>query len=371
MPDRVPDDLLTPFDAWLWALDGARLSELRLAGLARAAGEDAVRVPQLTVLTVIGEAAPADVLGSATGMREVRRSDHVALLRAQMGRQEYLVAAWPAASGVWHLVGTVSRHRRGLAPDGGHLDERRRSAPVARHPQSRGLRGDRRRAGRARRYGRGPYDRPRPARPFVLHARLAQLEGRRRPTHREALRETEEQNGMIVRTLTLDVGGDLRVHLRRTSGASFYKGDFGIFYDVVLRRLEIAASERLRLLGDRQREPLAPVREVISMRVDRVNLDDPTVRVDILDTLAGVSGLQVAVMHDNPYMHVLVTDFRNGASFDVLVTDGSRLDVLPGLRSSPGTLARVTDALGDALGMRDLVLSPVGELLDDEDLLVS
>lgn len=52
--------------------------------------------------------------------------------------------------------GHRSRHRRGLAPDGGHLDERCRSAPVARHPQSRGLRGDRRRAGRARRHGRGP-----------------------------------------------------------------------------------------------------------------------------------------------------------------------------------------------------------------------
>ncbi len=370
MPHPVTDDLLTPFDAWLWALDDARLSELRLAGLARAAGEDAVQVTQLTVLTVISEAAPADILGRATGMREVRRSDHVALLRAQMGRQEYLVAAWPAASGVWHLVGTVpATDEAWRRTEGTWMNAAGpRLSPVILNREDFEAIGD----------GLAEHGDTAVARMTarVLRDRSSytrgwpQLEGRRRPTHREALRETEEQNGMIVRTLTLDVGGDLRVHLRRTSGASFYKGDFGIFYDVVLRRLEIAASERLRLLGDRQREPLAPVREIISMRVDRMNLDDPTVRVDILDTLAGVSGLQVAVMHDNPYMHVLVTDFRNGASFDVLVTDGSRLDVLPGLRSSPGTLARVTDALGDALGMRDLVLSPV-ELLDDEDLLVS
>jgi hypothetical protein len=34
-------------------------------------------------------------------------------------------------------------------------------------------------------------------------------------------------------------------------------------------------------------------------------------------------GMQVAVLHDNPYVHVLVNDFLSGTSFDVLVTAGA------------------------------------------------
>ncbi len=105
------------------------------------------------------------------------------------------------------------------------------------------------------------------------------------------------------------------------------------------------------------------------MEIDRVDLGDPSVRSEVLKTLTAVRGFQAAVMHDNPYLHVLVTDFLNGASFDVLITDDGRLDILPGLRSSIGSLARVTDALGDALGMREIALRPVGGLIDDDELL--
>jgi hypothetical protein len=159
------------------------------------------------------------------------------------------------------------------------------------------------------------------------------------------------------------------VHLRRTSGASFYDGEFRLFVDVVLHRLQVAAAERGELLSGREREPRAPAVEVLSMDVDRVDLGDPTVRATVVNTITAVRGVQAAVMHDNPYLHVLVTDFLNGASFDVLITDERRLDILPGLRSSVGSLARVTDALGDALGMRELSLRPVTPLIDDDELL--
>lgn len=358
----------TDFDHWLWELGDERLAALRLPTLQRDATEEGVGLPQLTVLTVIGDGIdPVDLLeGRARGVSGVRRSAHVGLLQARMGRKDYVVAIWPAGGGVFHLVGSVpvtddawgrvegawiNAAAPHLSPvilnrddfeaigDGlaehGDIAAGRMTARVLRDRSS---------------YSRG----------------WPNLDAVRRPTHREALAETDD---MLVRTLTLDVGTSTRVHLRRTSGASFYHGQFRLFVDVVLSRLRTAAAERRQLLSDRQRAPLVPATEMLSMEVDRVDLGDAAVRADVLSTLTAVRGIQVAVMHDNPYLHVLVTDFLNGASFDILITVDGRLDILPGLRSSIGTLARVTDVLGDTLGMRELSLRPLHRLIDDDELL--
>lgn len=364
----MPDASLIPFDRWLWELDDERLAGLRLRGLQRASADDGVALPQLTVLTVISDGGdPVDLLEArARGVQDARRSDHVGLLHAQMGRKDYIVAVWPAGDGIFHFVGSVpvtddawervehawmNAAAPHLSPvllnrddfeaigDGlaehGNIAAGRMTARVLRDRSS---------------YSRG----------------WPNLDAVRRPTHHEALSETE---GMLVRTLTLDVGTRTRVHLRRTSGASFYDGEFRLFVDVVLHRLQVAAAERGELLSGREREPRAPAAEVLSMDVDRVDLGDPAVRATVVNTITAVRGVQAAVMHDNPYLHVLVTDFLNGASFDVLITDERRLDILPGLRSSVGSLARVTDALGDALGMRELSLRPITGLIDDDELL--
>jgi hypothetical protein len=355
------------FDRWLWELKDDCLASLRLPALQVAAAEAKVRMPQLTILTVICEGVEALTVlqGRASGVQTARASDGVGLLRVAMGRKDYVVAVWPAGDGVVHLVGSVpvtddawkrvehawmNAAAPALSPvilnrddfeaigDGlaehGDVAVGRMTARVLRDHSS---------------YSRG----------------WPNLETVRRPTHREALRETDD---MLVRTLTIDVGRT-RVHVRRTSGASFYHGDWRLFVDVVLHRLHVAAAERRKLLSDRHRPPRAPAQEMLSMDIDRVHLGDPSVRATVVDTITAVHGFQAAVMHDNPYLHVLVTDFLNGTSFDVLVTDDGRLDILPGLRSSVGSLARITDALGDALGMRELRLRPIQHIIDDDELL--
>jgi len=361
-------DALSAFDVWLWDSDSEALGALRLSELQRRAADHHVDLPQLTVLTVIGDGAdPLELFErNARGVQEVRKSDHVGLVRAEMGRRSYVVAVWPAAEGVFHLVGSIPvthdawdrvEHAwmNAAAP---HL------SPVILNREDFEAIGD----GLAE-HGDVAVGRM-TARVLRDHSSYSrgwpQRDAFRRPTHREALSEAD---GMLVRTLTLDVGGQTRVHLRRTSGASFYHGDLRVFADLVLHRLQVAASERRNLLDDREREPLVPASEVLSMEVDRVDLSDPDTRELVVRTITGIRGVQAAVMHDNPYLHVLVTDFLNGTSFDVLITDEGRLDILPGLRSSVGSLARVTDALGDALGMRALGLRDLAPLVDDDEFL--
>jgi hypothetical protein len=364
----MSDGVLSVFDAWLWAADAPE--GLRLAELPSRSAADGVGLPQLTVLTLISDGpTPGEALQGARGVDAVRRLGTVELLRASMGSRGYVVAAWPTSeAGVFHLTGSVpvtddawvrveGAWMNGAAPrlapailnrqdfdDIGHalaehgsIEAARMTARVLRDSSS---------------YTRG----------------WRQVPGVRRPSHGEALAETE---GMIVRTITLDVAGSTRMQLRRGGGASFLRGDFGLFYEIVVGRLTRAAGERRRLLAGRQREPLAPVRESVSIAVDRVDLDDPRVRAELLGSLTALRGVQAAVMHDNPYLHILVTDFANASTLDLLITDEGRLDIVPGLRSSVGSLARVTDALGAALGMRDISLRSVGGTVPDEELLGS
>jgi len=364
----VPDPTVNAFDDWLWSADVDDAQVLRLEDLLVRAAAEGIKLPQLTVLTLISEGpTPGEALRGAHGVEEVRHIGAVELLRATIGSRSYVVAAWPTSDpGVFHLTGSVpvtadawarvehawmNAAGSRLAPvilnrqdfdDIGHtlaehgsIETTRMTARVLRDSSS---------------YTRG----------------WPQVPGVRRPSHGEALSETD---GMIVKTITLDIAGRTRVQLRRSSGASFLRGDFQLFFEIVLGRLVRAASERRKLLADRQRQPLAPIQETVSIAVDRVDLDDPRVRAELLDTLTALRGVQAAVMHENPYLHVLVTDFANASTFDVLITDSRRLDIVPGLRSSVGSLARVTDALGAALGMRDITLRPIGDTIPDEEFL--
>lgn len=364
MADPTPN----AFDAWLWSVDPDAAQGLRLEDLPSRAAADGVRMPQLTVLTVISEdPTPGEVLHGARGVEEIRRFGSVELIQASMGSGGYVVGAWRTNEpGVFHLTGSVpvtddawarvervwmnaagSRlasvilNRQDFDNIGhtlaehGSIEATRMTARVLRDSSS---------------YTRGwPH-----------------VPDTRRPSHGEALSETE---GMIVKTITLDVAGGTRVQLRRSSGASFLRGDFRLFCEIVLGALTRAAGERRELLAGRERQPLEPVRETVSIAVDRVDLDDPRVRAEVLSTLTALRSVQAAVMHENPYLHVLVTDFANASTFDVLITDDGRLDIVPGLRSSVGSLARVTDALGAALGMRDITLRPVGGTIADEEFL--
>lgn len=364
----MPDSTLNAFDAWLWSADADAAQGLRLEDLPSRAAADGVRLPQLTVLTLISEGpTPGEVLQGAHGVEEVRQFGTLELLRAGMGSRGYVVAAWPTTEpGVFHLTGSVP-----VTDDAWARVERvwmnaagSRLAPVILNRQ------DFEDIGHAL-AEHGPIETTRMTARVLRDSSSytrgwPQVPGVRRPSHGEALSETE---GMIVKTITLDVAGRTRVQLRRSSGASFLRGDFRLFYEIVVGRLTRAAGERRELLAGRQRQPLAPVREIVSIAVDHVDLDDPRVRAELLSTLTALRGVQAAVMHENPYLHVLVTDFANASTFDVLITDDGHLDIVPGLRSSVGSLARVSDALGAALGMRDITLRSVGGAVPDEEFL--
>jgi hypothetical protein len=260
-------DLLSPFDRWLWSLDPTALGSLDVRSLARRAAEDGIDLPQLTFLTVIGaDESAIDVLRRRAAMTvtNYRQSGDHGLLWSRLGSKDYVVAALPAAAeGVYHLIGSVpvtdSRWRRveetwlrAAAP---------KLSPVILNKDDFEAIGD-----ALAEHGGVSVSRM-AAR--VLHDQSSYTRGwrgamSRRPSHRQALREAD---GMLVRTLTVNVGSRLSIHLRRHAGATFYRGDYDLFCTVVVHPLTLAAAERRVLLSDKHRERDKELRESIVMRL--------------------------------------------------------------------------------------------------------
>lgn len=369
---QVPDapDTLNDFDQWLWSLEAAELDALRLPDLAAGAAASGIELPQLTVLTVINEgssALDALLLGAGATALDSRATAAGGLVWSRLGGKDYVVSVWRSAvAGVHHLVGSVpvtdSRWRRveeswlrAAAP---------RLAPVILNKADFEAVGD-----SLAEHGTVEVSR---LTARVLSDHSSYYRGwqsdvaRRRPTHRDALRETR---GMLVRTLTLRVGDRLSLHLRRHAGATFYRGDYRLFTSVVLQRFTHAAAERRTLLSDRSRQRHAPLTEGLVMELPPETLADELGRQDLLNSVGSLRGVQVAVFHRNPYLHFTVTDYLDGSNLDVFVTEDDRVTVLPGYRASLGSLARLTDAMGDALGMVTLGSEPVPDQIPDEEFI--
>lgn len=347
------DEARLAFDDWLWGFDDARLGELRLGGMQQGAIEAGVRFPQLTAITLMSDVndAPARLAQGGIGVEDYRPTKWGGLIRAKKDRSTYVVIVWNTEQeGVVHVLAsppwTDSRWRRvetswvnNAAPDIARVllnnDEFQAMGDLL---AEFGTIGVSRMSARVL-ADNSSYTRGWPADEFNRH-----------PNHFAAL--SEVTNGMAVQTLTLAVGDHLSIHLRRQAGATFYSGDFSLFCRTVLDRLAAAAAERRRVLSGHERKVAERISEAIVMTFDAASSDD--LRDRVLASLGETSDVRAAVLHGNPYLHLIVTDYLNGSNFDVLVTEEDRLRVLPGFKATASSLARVTDVIGDALGMRTL-----------------
>lgn len=168
---------------------------------------------------------------------------------------------------------------------------------------------------------------------------------------RAALEEIADE--VQLRTMTLSVLAPsqaevlLRVHLRRTAGATFYSGDFQLFRSVVLDRLAAAASRRVQLFRNRARTRENPAVRPIEVKVGRARFDEPGALVDFLDRVSRYAASDTAVLHRNPYLQLALTDYLDGSNFDIFITSVDRITVFPGYKASVSALVRLTDFLSE------------------------
>jgi hypothetical protein len=323
----------------------------------------------LTVETVLVDADdPAAALMG--GGDEVRRFGLVAALRIQDDRGAFVLSLWPAGhDGVFHVVATVpstdDRWRRIERRVGSaaprvvpfHLDHDDFSAigtALSEH-------GD---VEVSRMTARDRTDQS------SLTRGWPSRKGTIRPSPEDVIAFVDD-SGASVRTMTLHIPDTLALHLRRRAGATFYSGDSALFDDLVLGRLAAAGGRRHALLAGRQRkigeQPAAP----LTIRLPGPVFVDAEATGLLIDALSRHRALSVAVMHRNPYLHVVVTDYLDGSNFDVFVTDDAAIDIHPGYRASVGALGRLTELLSERFLAEDIAEQPAPASVSLDDLVAT
>lgn len=345
MANQVLD--LSRFDSQVWAMAerGERLSLAEL--VQRAAGKPQ---EQVVVETLISDGVDPLVAVAERGRVKMPfdlvRLPELSVARFQSAEGPFVLSSWPAAQvGVFHLVSsvpssdsrwrTVERWLSGAGPAIGrcfldHDDFLSFGAVLSEF-------GDvevKMASGRVR-HDHSSWVRGFPA-----------LSTSMRPSVDDIVLEAEAANAAL-KTLHLHVEGAIDVWLRRIAGATFTRGDFAVFQEQVLARLAASASRRLALLSGRNRVVDEPVKPPIQIVLPAPVFSDATATGEVLRVLAETSSLSFAVLHRNPYLHVIVSDDIDGSNMDVFVTEADRIELHPGFRTSMGSLARITNELSE------------------------
>jgi hypothetical protein len=366
MVSRDATSKMTRLDFSLWerAERGEDLGTLAEA-VARAAGSPTEPVAVETVL-VSGE-NPL-VLLRPRGALTLLTVGLVSLLHVEDSHGEFVLGAWPTVhEGVFHLVGSVpptdprwQRVERWIvkaAPDVvpvflNHDDFTDIGTALSEFGE----------VEVSRLTARRPSDFSSLSRGWA--ARASSL----RPSHHEAIRETEAE-GASVRTLRLHIADVISLHLRRRAGATYYNGNFGLFDRVVLGRLATAAARRRELLSGRERQVDEDPLEPITIRLAQPTLVDAEATGEVIAVLEAQRDVAVAILHRNPYLHVVVSDASDGSNFDVFVTEPDVIEVHPGFRASMGALTRLTQSLGDQFSAVEITEAAPPEPVPLDDLI--
>jgi hypothetical protein len=153
----------------------------------------------------------------------------------------------------------------------------------------------------------------------------------------------------------------------------YYSGEIKYFRGHFLQIMCDIATKKSSFLSGRERQvsnsALKPMDIVYSQNVFTSRSDN----FKLINSLSNLSRAGVAVMHRNPYLHAVVLDFDDGSTFDVFVTEGDRVRIVPGFRSSVHALMRlceqifkdfhegeIADAPRERYELADFISTPAG-----------
>jgi hypothetical protein len=189
------------------------------------------------------------------------------------------------------------------------------------------------------------------------------------PQHRPSLaRALGDLRGASIRTLTLHVGTRLVVHLRRSGGVSYYSGEFRLFEQELLTHVAKSVSDRWKLVSGRAREAHQPVSDVVTLRLPQ-DFSEGIATEALVNAVRMQTRTALAIVHGNPYVQLAVTDMIDGSNFDLFVTTGSDIKIVPGYRATGQAIMRLAQGLSDHLAADRVEAGPLATAPSEEDLL--
>lgn len=173
------------------------------------------------------------------------------------------------------------------------------------------------------------------------HRREGQISFKKEPYH--VVFNRAENEGMFVDKVDFTIGskGFLHAFIARNGVAKFLNGQMGVFLDIVLGGIVATASGIHKVFRQSSRKPG-------EIDVSPVDIDfGQTVFNDRNDNLAFLSALDfmsrsgIAVLHENPYVHVSLIDFFDGSSFDIFATSPGVVTIIPQVGASAFSMNRL------------------------------
>jgi len=118
------------------------------------------------------------------------------------------------------------------------------------------------------------------------------------------------------------------------------------FFALMAPILGDVASERYRALSGRSRADTPGHKpRPLAVQYDQPFFRDKANNARLISAVRRVPYFGYTVVHANPYVHVMMTDYVDGSSYDIYVLEESRMLLIPQIRATPGSLDRLLSGL--------------------------
>ena len=172
------------------------------------------------------------------------------------------------------------------------------------------------------------------------------------PIFRELLTQ-----GLVLRNMTggvTDNFGTRRLHARFSNNGTvtLNVGSLSFLFETAMMVIAELAQRKANLMQNRQR--VSDTFSPLAIKFDRPVLREKSSNHLLIRVLAHVEKMGVGVFHSNPYVHLILTDFRDGSRFTLYSRSDSELELVPSFRSSVSSITRIHRAISEGLASCDL-----------------
>lgn len=173
------------------------------------------------------------------------------------------------------------------------------------------------------------------------YRREGQISFKKEP-YQDVFNRAEHEN-MFVDKVDFSLHGRTSLHgfIARNGTAKFIRGDIEVFLGRILNVVLNTSARKHEVFQQAARRPgeieVSPVDIDFGQSVFHGRSDNLT----FLSSLDRLSRSGIAVIHENPYVHVSLIDFFDGSSFDIFATSPTSISIIPQVDASAFSLNRL------------------------------
>ena len=159
----------------------------------------------------------------------------------------------------------------------------------------------------------------------------------------DAVFNKAENEGKFIDKVDFSLMGPHFLHgfLARNGVAKFMAGDIGLFQESILTSVARISSSKHGVFRDSSRQAGSTEVSAIDIQFGETAFRGRDDNLAFISSLDQMPRSGIAVLHENPYVHVSLIDFFDGSAFDVFATSRKAVTIVPQVGASPFSLNRL------------------------------